>query len=69
MTMAMRQGRRWREFTIILNLGARRLGWQCAARSRRSDVVEVNREIAFYGFGAVARAVHKLAQGLPCKGL
>ena len=23
----------------------------------------VNREIAFYGFGAVARAVHKLAQG------
>ena len=26
---------------------------------------QVNREIAFYGFGAVARAVHKLAQGAP----
>lgn len=27
----------------------------------------VNREIAFYGFGAVARAVHKLAQGFGMK--
>ena len=27
----------------------------------------VNREIAFYGFGAVARAVHKLAVGFGMK--